>query len=87
MPVKLRGRMKDGRPIVVEVEDKGDVVPGMRPDGSRFPAYITMFTLRLFSEVDKTAADKSGDIGSFRMQADEETLAHYGVDVGSLDEV
>lgn len=69
-------RKSDGERVLIEFEDRGDVVPGLTGDGRRFEAWTTRVSINgedTFIQVEKAKCPDGADPMQFRMTED---IAH-----------
>src|ERR1700733_4194105 len=91
-PMTFRGRMKDGRAVLIHHVDLQDKWPAIDDRGLVFEAYTSAFRSSLdgeegpwaFSHVDRIAAEGSGDPLKFRGNQDMLFLSNAGVEVDSI---
>jgi hypothetical protein len=90
----MPAKMKDGTPIKLRFEDKGNAVPAFDEHGNRYDAYTSWFRAEspdfeenpeIYSQVSIKEAIASGNEAAFRVQNDDLCLESIGVDLGSID--
>lgn len=96
---RFSGYAMDGCKIDVLIEDKGDCVPGFDEKANRFEAFTTYIRVKFadkrhngglcenYVQVDRFAAEQSGDVNKFRFDNDLLALEGMGVVFGALERV
>lgn len=80
----IKAKMKDGSPVIIHHEDKGDSVPGFDSSGNRFKAYTSRFWSDKFPEM-YVQVDADIANSKIRMAEDYAHLEAAGVDTSTIE--
>lgn len=88
--MKIRARMKNGKPIVFDFIDMSDLMPAIDESGNAYEAWTVKIILNgdvCFSQTDKLLTDACGNIDRIRSAEDMSLLDRLGIDIKTLSTI
>ncbi len=91
--IRVKAKLKDGTPVIISFEDKGDTISCFDAIGNRYEAVTTWMEIETvphslgerFVQIPKSILNEADNPKRLRRDAEIEGLEAMGIDIASLD--